>query len=264
MHKDSLLLYRNRPARVNQVGDKLEIELEDGKTLKVRPKDVTLLHPGPIRSLGDLTPLEGEVETAWELLAGQVTSLAELAELIYEHYSPASAWATWLHIEDGLYFRGTPDAVVVCLPEQVAQEQAARVTKAAEKEAWSDFLERVRKKQIISDDSRYLVEVEQVAFKRQDKSRVLRELGYAESAESAHALLLELGYWDVRVDPYPQRLGLATTAPQVSLSRLPDEPRLDLTHLPAFAIDDAGSDDPDDALSLERNRSTCVHLHKTF
>jgi exoribonuclease-2 len=79
-------------------------------------------------------------------------------------------------------------------------------------------------------------------------------LGRAESPENAHALLLELGRWDHTVDPYPQRLGLATSAPAVEWPLLPEEARVDLTHLPAFAIDDEGSQDPDDALSLEGGR----------
>jgi hypothetical protein len=35
---------------------------------------------------------------------------------------------------------------------------------------------------------------------------------------------------------------------------LPEEERLDLTHLPALAIDDKGNQEPDDALSLEGDR----------
>jgi exoribonuclease-2 len=105
----SLVLYKNRPARVAHAGEKLEIELEEGKTLKVRSKDVVLLHPGPLHSLGELQSPTGEVETAWELLAGGTTSLAELAELIYGDYTPASAWAAWQLVTEGLYFRGTPE-----------------------------------------------------------------------------------------------------------------------------------------------------------
>src|SRR5690606_28370623 len=90
--QDSLVLYKNRPARVAQAGDKLDLTLEDGKSLKVRPKDVTLLHPGPLRSLAELKPQTGEIDTAWELLAGDTTTLPELAELIYDAYTPATAW----------------------------------------------------------------------------------------------------------------------------------------------------------------------------
>jgi len=82
----------------------------------------------------------------------------------------------------------------------------------------------------------------------------LRELGRSQSPENAHALLLELGYWDFAVNPYPHRLKLPVDPPLVELPDLPDEKRVDLTHLPAFAIDDEGSQDPDDALSLDGNR----------
>ncbi|MCC9004346.1 MAG: hypothetical protein LM549_17250, partial [Candidatus Competibacter sp.] len=50
----SLVLYKGGPARVVAIGDKLEIELQDGRSLRVRPKDVTLLHPGPLAGVRDL------------------------------------------------------------------------------------------------------------------------------------------------------------------------------------------------------------------
>ena len=76
MRKDSLVLYKTRPARVTRVGKKLQIELEGGESLSVRPKDVVQLHRGPLHSLDELQPQAGEVETAWELLAGSTTTLA--------------------------------------------------------------------------------------------------------------------------------------------------------------------------------------------
>ncbi|MGC8780922.1 MAG: RNB domain-containing ribonuclease, partial [Anaerolineae bacterium] len=42
--------------------------------------------------------------------------------------------------------------------------------------------------------------------------------------------------------------------PDLALPALPDEPRRDLTHLPAFAIDDAATETPDDALSFADGR----------
>ena len=50
-------------------------------------------------------------------------------------------------------------------------------------------------------------------------------------------MLLELDFWDHTFNPYPQRLGVVTTPPLLELPPLPEEDRLDLTHLPAFAID---------------------------
>ena len=69
--------------------------------------------------------------------------------------------------------------------------------------------------------------------------------------EAAHALLLAVGHWTPADNPYPARLGLPTGQPSFPIPPLPDEPRRDLTHLVALAIDDAGSSDPDDALSLD-------------
>ena len=254
LRRGSLVLYKNRAARVIRAGDKVEIEADGGEPLRVRPKDVALLHPGPLESLGELAPQRGEVETAWELLAGDTTTLRELAELVYGAYTPATAWATWELVADGLYFGGAPEEVVVCTPEEVDQKRAAREARAAKQAAWAAFLERARAGQILPEDGGYLTEVEQVALGKRDKSRVLRELGRTESPENAHATLLELGYWDDTAVPYPQRLGVDSTSPTVELAELPDEERVDLTHLPAFAIDDEGNQDPDDALSLEGNR----------
>jgi exoribonuclease-2 len=250
----SLVLYKNHPARVISVGRKIEIELEGGEVLSVRPKDIRLLHPGPLVQLSELKPQAGEVHTAWELLAGRTTSLAELTELIYGEFNPATAWAAWELLEDSLYFHGSPDGIVVRLPEEVAQEKAAREAKAAKERAWAGFLERVRSGSILPKDRRRLRGVEALALGQRTTSRVLRELGRAERPENAHALLLELGYWDYTVNPYPRRLGLGTSPPESSLPELPEEARLDLTHLSAFAIDDEGNQDPDDALSLEGNR----------
>jgi exoribonuclease-2 len=258
VRKDSLVLYKTRPARVVRIGKKLQIELEGGESLNVRPKDVVQLHPGPLHSLEELQPQTGEVETAWELLAGSTTTLAELAELAYGDYTPATAWAAWQLVDDGLYFRGTPREVEACAAAEVAQERVAREARAEQERVRSAFLGRVRARQIVPEDGPHLREVEDLALERIARSQLLRELGRAETPQSAHALLLELGYWDRTLDPYPLRLRLPTTPPDVGLPELPEEERVDLTHLLAFAIDDEGNQDPDDALSLDGD---CLWVH---
>ena len=95
-------------------------------------------------------------------------------------------------------------------------------------------------------------ELELVARGRQDKSRVLRERGLPETPESAHTLLLRAGLWDEARTPYADRLRAATEDAGLPVPDFdPAEPRLDLSALPAFAIDDEGSQDPDDAVSAE-------------
>ncbi len=258
--QDSLVLYKNRPARVQQVAaDKLAIEIEGGETVRVRPKDVTLLHPGPLRSLAELRPPFGDVTTAWEILAGSATTLPELAELAYGAFTPATAWAAQQLLADGLLFRGTAERVIACTVDEVAQTRAARAADAAEKRAWEAFIARAKAGQVAAEDRRYLREIEDLALGRAERSRVMRALGREESAENAHATLLEFGAWDDTMDPWPARAGGNLIAPALPLpapwneaaAYLRDPDRVDLTHLPAFAIDDASTDTPDDALSYE-------------
>lgn len=261
----SLVLYKHEPARVQSIGrKKLTIALPDGETVRVRPKDIDLLHPGPLESLDELRAYEGEMKTAWELLSGGRTTLRELAELAYGGYTPGTAWSAWQWVSDGLYFEGTPQEVVARTAEEVAEEKADREARAAEERAWEAFLERAQAGDYVpEEDERFLTEVEMLARGQRDHSRVLSALGRAETPENAHAFLLELGYWDETIVPYPDRLGLDTTAPELSLPDLPEEPRVDLTHLAAFAIDDRGSTDPDDAISLEMDgdrRRLWVHV----
>jgi exoribonuclease-2 len=251
-----LVLYKKRPARVARLGDRLHIELEGGNLAKVRPKDIFLLHPGPLESLDELhKTLEGELQLAWEILADDPANghnLSELAELIYGGYTPLTAWKTWELVEDGLYFHGSPEAIFAHTPAELEAELQTRREREAEARAWENFLERARRGHIDPQtDARYLREVEDLALGRRRESRVLSELGRSERPENAHALLLACGYWDDTVVPYAQRLGLETSPPEVELPPLPDSQRLDLTALETFAIDDRDNQDPDDAISLE-------------
>jgi exoribonuclease-2 len=252
--KSSLVLYKRRPARVLSVADKLEIELEDGKTQRVRPKDVVLLHPGPLDSLAELTVQAGEVEDAWEILAGGRTELPELAELVFGAHTPSTSWATWQLVDQGIYFHGTPEAIQVRGVQELEEVRRARQATVAEAENWSAFLKRLQNGKPLAEDDKRLNEVEAMALGRSNGSRILRELGRQETPEAAHALLLRLGRWGDGDNPHPRRLKLPSTPTLLNLPPLPDEERRDLTHLEAFAIDDAGNLDPDDAVSLDGHR----------
>ncbi len=256
---NSLVLYRTRPARVAAAaGDKLTLELEGGETARVRPKDVSLLHAGPLRSLADvwIGPAAEDVEAAWELLSGSPTTMGEIAELAYGEFTPATAWAAWQLVTEGLYFRVAGDTVRAASAEEVAQTREQRAAEAAERQAWEGFLARARQGTVGPEDGRYLREVEDLAFGRVERSRVLRALGREESPINAHATLLEWGAWDAHVNPYPMRERLNLAPPDLPLSAewtalLADPARVDLTHLPAYAVDDIRTDTPDDALGWE-------------
>ncbi len=255
LRPDNLVLYKQRAARIVNAGDKkIDIKTEDGQSHSVRPKDVTFLHAGPLRSLNELKPVKGEVMAAWELLAGETTTLAELVELAYGTNSPSATWALWLMVTDGLYFSGTPAEITVHTAETVRTIEATRAAKVAAEQAWESFLGRLRAGQYAPEDKAALGDVIALAQEQRDNSRVMRALAREETPQNAHKLLLDLGYWDETVNPYPQRLGITTTQPEFTLPDLPDEARRDLTHLLALAIDDEGSTDPDDALSWEDGR----------
>jgi len=258
--KNNFILYKNKPGRIVSVGDKkIEISVQGGGTSKVRPKDVTVLHPGPLKSMADLRPPDGDPLIAWELMEGEACSVQELSELAYDAYTPATVWAIWQMMTDGLYFSGTIDAVQVHTAEQVSSIGNARATKAAEEGAWLGYLARVKSREVGEEDGRFLQDVIALANGQTKKSRTLNALKQTETPENAHKLLLDLGQWDEMVNPYPLRVGVPIKSPTVPLPELPDEDRRDLTHLTAYAIDDAGSTDPDDALSWD-NGLLWVHI----
>ncbi len=258
--KHSLVAYKNRPALILENSPDLQIELEDGRTQRVRPKDIVLIHPGPVLNIAHLEPQSGDVETAWELLSHDAVTLRELAELAFGRFTPSTAWAAWQLLCDGLYFQGTSECITACSREEVSRKQEARRLRASQKVAWTGFLTRVANRQVTSEDDCYLAEVEAMALGGANESRVLRELGRSQNPQNAHALLLELGRWSNRFNPYPKRFGVPLSAPMADLPPLPEEHRVDLTHFPAFAIDNAWTTDPDDALSLEGPHRLWVHV----
>jgi exoribonuclease-2 len=250
----ALVLYKIRPARVVEVSDKIVIELEGGKSKRVREKDVEMLHPGPIADLCQLQPLEGEVEENWELLEGAQTDIKELSELVFGDYTPAMAWATWQLVSEGIYFEGEPQAILPRSADDVRSEIESRNKKAAQAEAWKGFLQRLQKGTIVDEDRKTLGEVEALALEKRDNSRILQALKITETPINAHRLLLKTGYWPVNENPYPRRMGIDETIPAHPVPELLEEKRLDLSHLPAFAIDDEDNQDPDDAISLDGQR----------
>lgn len=260
----SLVIYKEQAAKVLSAGNKLEIQLADGSSKSVRPKDVALLHAGPISSLAAVqVDVSGDVKTAWELLAGERTNLPELCDLLYGEFQPQHAWAAWqLILADDMFSAQADvlyDEIMVRDAEAVARIQAERASKAAEKAAWDAFVKRVEQRTTAPDDQHYLQSVEALALGQTDHSKVLKDLGRPVTPESAHGFLLYVGYWPQEKNPYPQRAGLPLDPPQISVSALPQEARLDLTHLAAFAIDDEGNQDPDDAISLD-GETLWVHV----
>ena len=247
--KKALVIYKGKPALAEEKGDRLELTLEGGKKLKVRPKDVLFLHPGPSRL--ELRVPEGEEEAAWELLEGQKVSLKELAELAFGAYTPEAAYGAYLLAQKGERFVLEGGEVRARTREELASLEEMKRRKEERERAFGEAVERIRQGRPSLEDRPLLAEVEALAYGERKESRLLKALGLPETPEAAHGLLLRLGLWR-RENPHPRRLGLPLAPPDLPVPPLPEEERVDLTHLPAFAIDDEGSQDPDDALYAER------------
>jgi exoribonuclease-2 len=260
IQKNSLVLYKSAPAIVLSSGAKIEIELPDKKRVSVRDKDISLLHEGPLAKLSDIedTPA-GEIDEACSMMSGETTTLPELSDLIYGTFTPASAWAICKLLFDNILITGTPEKITVRTADEIQKLLAERNQKNAEKDAWNAFIERVRKNAIVADDRPRLAQLEDVAFGKSTTCRILKELSLQDSAVTAHSLLLKLGVWDYTVNPCIKRSGLTTETTYPPIDAIPDEPRVDLTGLAAYAIDDEGNRDPDDAISIDGNR-LWVHI----
>ncbi len=255
----ALLLYKSQPAKLVRLGDKIEIDLlSQPQSKKVRPKDISCLHPGPFTDLKLLTPPIDDLEEARSLLSGEETTLVEIAELVFNQTTASAIWSAWQIVTEGVHFHGSPHRIKARSDEEYLQEKERRAAKKARYESWQAFVERVGKKSIINSDRAFLTEVENLALERGTESRLLQHLGRQQSRENAHALLLELDFWEASFNPYPQRLELSGNEFSEHLSLEPkpldDEKRLDLTELTAFAIDDDDSNDPDDAISFDGER----------
>ncbi len=249
---NSLVLYKTAPAMIDQLGDKISIRLANGETVKVREKDIQLLHPGPMKSLADLTqPPTGDAKVAWELLQGETVTLTELADWIYGEASPVTVWHAWLVLQEQVYFTGSIEQISTRTEAAVDAILAKQREKEQQATSWQDYLQRVRENTILPEDIGYLKDVERMAYGKASTNRTLKELGVELLPEKAHKLLLQLGLWNAAVNPYPQRFDCAITQPELEVPALPDEPREDLTALETFAIDDDNCSDPDDAISLD-------------
>jgi exoribonuclease-2 len=261
----SLAAYKGRPALAGErTGGKIDITLPGGQELRVREKDIEMIHPGPLRSLDGIGGPEGEAAAvleagreAWELLRdtlpeGGTIPLGELAELVYGRYDPAAAWGAYALLLDGLYFRGTVRALG---PRDGAEVEAGEAKRRAKKQDGlerEDFIARLGAGRADpAVDGRFMQDVEALAWGGSEKSRTMKELGREESPEEAHRLLLETGFWTPMVNPHPRRFGVSPVSPELVPPPPPPEERRDLGALAAYAIDSPWSADPDDAISIE-------------
>jgi exoribonuclease-2 len=275
--KGALVYYKSKAAIVDSISengdkdDKVEISILKA-TKRVRDKDIKLLHPGPISDISTLDielpePPETLSETL-ELLEDEAVSLSELSDLLYGEFSPQSAWSSWMLVMDGLYFElladenakdGGEDLIKARPLEFIAADKEKRELRLQQQKAWDTLIKRISDGRIEEADYPQLVDVEQLACGERENSRILKAVGIHETKEAAHALLIKLGYWRPEYNPWPRRMGVTMSDPEIAIPEAVETSRRDLQHLQAWAIDDVGNQDPDDAISLEGNR-LWVHI----
>jgi exoribonuclease-2 len=268
--KGALVYYKSKAAIVEAVSDKIDISFFK-TTKRVRDKDIKLLHLGPISDISSLNmelpePSETLNETL-ELLEDEAISLSELSDFLYGEFTPQSAWSSWMLVMDGLYFEladenakdGGEELIKARPLELIAADKEKRDLKLQQQEAWDTLIQRISKGQIEKEDYTHLVEVERLACGEQENSKILKAVGIQETKEAAHALLIKLGYWAQDYNPWPRRFGVTMTNPELTIPEAINTERRDLQHLKAWAIDDVGNQDPDDAISIEGDR-LWVHI----
>jgi exoribonuclease-2 len=254
----SLCVYKQKPALVTAVGDKITIQVGD-EEVRARTKDIELLHEGPLASLSELNNApQTNIREVWDLCLDEYgvedksLTLRELAELSYGAFTPAAAWAAYKLLADGIYFNGSVNAIK---PRPAAELEAAE-QRLSEKQLdytkRAAFIDRLHSGKInLEADSPYMQDIAALALGKALKSRSLREAGIEETPLAAHRLLLETAYWKPSFNPNPSRFGVALSPPLAGVPPPPEEERVDLSSLPAFAIDNEWSDDPDDAVYFE-------------
>ena len=117
INENALAVYKNKAALVKEMAsDKITIAVYGGEKIKVREKDIEIIHPGPVKNFDEIKESgNANLQETWELLLADDSScglsLKEFAELAFGEYSPASAWAAYGLLLDGLYFTGTISAI---------------------------------------------------------------------------------------------------------------------------------------------------------
>ncbi|MED7788621.1 RNB domain-containing ribonuclease [Francisella sp. 19X1-34] len=268
MQKNSLVIFKSKPAKVIDILDKkIEIEILDGKNIKLPPKNVQLLVQ--VDRDFELDSLEQlnipELEMTWELLQEQqYTNIEELCELLFEDIDINQAYTVWLLVSQGEYFSFDDDFNIVI---HSSSERDAIVKERQEKQKkeqeLNDFVERVKQKSYAPEDEKFLKEIAALATLKAPNCRLFKYLNMEESENSAYKLLLDVGYWDEFYNPYLYRYKaeLESNPAEFVYNSTSDTNRVDLTHLIAYAIDDEGSNDPDDAISWDPDKNKMwVHI----
>lgn len=267
----SLVIFKGQLARVASISEgRISIELDSGESKKVREKDVSLLHPGPTSRI----PLQlegGDFATAHAMLASDSvsrdpvpTTWKELAELVFGEFSPAAAAACARYATKGeLFGLGEVDPFARSLAEieHIQRKAEEKLQELGRRSSFASALRVAIKQKDGSlpvsrqEFARFVADLESFALGSGERCPMAAEAGIAETRESVHQALVDSGLWEPCFNPWPARAGCVLWPPRMDFpeSELPAfvTERRDLRHLESFAIDNAWSNDPDDAIAID-------------
>ena len=258
---------------------------ERGQAYTLHPRDFTYEVSGTSYKPADIGPFVAEAEAyidpstleiAWEFLteAGESADPAALAQLLFSDQSPTFAYAAHrLLVEDKIFFKQKGDRYE---PRPVAQVDELRLQLEREtqrQQEWESFVTKARQGlggepvEWQKCDRPRLETLERLALLGDESSQrsqaidILNALGVAPTVAGAFDTLVALGLWSVhenlalRRSQIPSHFSEETlTMAQQRLQSPPPDPdahRVDLTHLKAYTVDDASTQEIDDGLSLE-------------
>lgn len=288
IRKNSIVLYKNLPAIVSNIeqdkyiidfysfaftNENLEKIGKKGFTIqeqKVREKDITLLsieENTTKYSLEDIikyteNDVDLKIKETWELLSSDeetATSeirFSELVQLIDSNYSDKKSWFLYSNLINSLHFslafQNSQNEIYFILRSlnEIEELNKKNIAKQQEKEGREKFIERLKQKKLIPEDSIYMGDVEAFALGKTDKSKTLQEAGFSQDIEKAHKLLIDTGIWDITKNPFPLRWGLSIQSAKEGLCSPPQEERLKVPGI-SYAIDSEWSKDPDDAIGFD-------------
>ncbi|MGB7414195.1 MAG: RNB domain-containing ribonuclease, partial [Thermosynechococcaceae cyanobacterium] len=256
-----------------------------GQSHTIHPRQMTYVVEGEIYESKQLLEFCKTVESvydpdsleiAWEILLEeqQAATPAEMAMLLFSDQSPPLCYAAHrLLSDDKLYFKQKgdvyeprPEAQVEDLKHQI-EKQAERLQ---EQEAFQASLHKALAGEVVAwsnADRTHFLALEKFATlgdsasTRSEAVEMLSALKRQGSPEAAFALLVDLKLWNPHENLFLRRSQISIefsahihAAVADRLEHMPPDPdpsRTDLTHLKVYTIDDEGTQEIDDGLSLE-------------
>lgn len=257
-----------------------------GQSHSLHPRQISFEVPGKRYQAEDIPGFLQDVESyldpsslevAWELLSedGESTDPESLALLLFSQKSPVFCYVSYrLLSEDKLYFKQKGDRYEPRTQAQVDDLKHQRQRQAERQQQQIEFHEHLAQGIVgelvdwTASDRLYLGHVEQFALLGEDCNakaqalEILKAVQFDPNPDGAFKLMVSLKLWDIHENLALRRNNTPIQFPGNVLLALencltmpppdPDSDRRDLTHLKVYTIDDEGTAEIDDGLSLER------------